>query len=154
MSTLQAEVAQGGTLAAEPSGYEATTPVYKRYVSPQLYARFSPEVQKWYRPYWTPAREQVSIEPLGYAQIGLLNGRSYLRMVYDREPYPPPASVARNLNLVPVFGVAPAQAQVLAEVLGKLSQIVDMHGHWTNGMHAARLAREARAALVAAGAAS
>lgn len=39
-------------VAAPPNGYESTTPVYARYVSPARFARFSPAVQKWYRPYW------------------------------------------------------------------------------------------------------
>lgn len=43
------------------------------------------------------------ISPVAWAQLGLKNGRSYLRMAYDREPYPPPADVVRNLNLKPLF---------------------------------------------------
>jgi hypothetical protein len=36
----------------EPDGYESTTAVYIRYVSPERFRKFSPAVQKWYRPYW------------------------------------------------------------------------------------------------------
>ena len=70
-------------LAAPPNGYEATTPVYTRYVSPARYARFSPAVQKWYRPYWTadaapgnPAAHahRVAVQALqGLANLDTLN---------------------------------------------------------------------------------
>jgi hypothetical protein len=45
-------------------------------------------------------------EPVGWAQRGMRNGETYLRMIYNCTPYPPPADVVRNLNLVPVY-VAP-----------------------------------------------
>jgi hypothetical protein len=50
-------------------------------------------------------------EPVGWAQLGMLNGKTYLRMVYDRTPYPPPADVARNLNLVPLFAAPQPQPE-------------------------------------------
>lgn len=46
---------------------------------------------------------QPAPEAIGWAQLGTLEGKTYLRMVYDRTPYPPPADVVRNLNLVPVY---------------------------------------------------
>lgn len=48
-------------------------------------------------------------EVVAWGQLGMTNGRTYLRMVYDRIPYPPPADVARNLNLVPLY-TAPSPA--------------------------------------------
>lgn len=42
-------------------------------------------------------------EPVAWAQLGLLNGRSYIRFTYDRQPYPPNASLASNLHLKPLF---------------------------------------------------
>ncbi len=48
-------------------------------------------------------------EPVAWGQLGLLNGKTYLRMNYDRTPYPPPADVVRNLNLVPLYADAQPQ---------------------------------------------
>ena len=45
----------------------------------------------------------VPSEPVAWGQLGMLNGRTYLRENYGRTPYPPPADVARNLNLVPLY---------------------------------------------------
>lgn len=55
------------------------------------------------------ALEQQEQEPVAWGQLGLLNGKTYLRMNYDRTPYPPPAGVVRNLNLVPLYA-APLSA--------------------------------------------
>lgn len=52
----------------QPSGYESTTTCYTRWVSPERWAKFSPGVQKWYRPYWAPAQRQ----PLSDEQIDSL----------------------------------------------------------------------------------
>ena len=52
----------------QPSGYESTTTYYTRWVSPERWAKFSPGVQKWYRPYWAPAQRQ----PLSDEQIDSL----------------------------------------------------------------------------------
>lgn len=55
------------------------------------------------------AEAQPVGEPVAWGQLGTLNGRSYLRQAYDRTPYPPPAGVARELNLVPLYAAPPAQ---------------------------------------------
>jgi hypothetical protein len=47
-------------------------------------------------------------EPVAWGQLGTLNGKTYLRIKYDRMPYPPPADVALNLNLVPLYTTPPA----------------------------------------------
>lgn len=49
-------------------------------------------------------------QPVGWAQLGMRNGHTYVRMHYDREPYPPPPDVQRNLNLVPLFATPAAPA--------------------------------------------
>lgn len=55
---------------------------------------------------------QQAAQPVAWGQLGMLNGKTYLRMNYDRTPYPPPADVVRNLNLVPLFAAAqPQQAE-------------------------------------------
>jgi hypothetical protein len=35
----------------EPTAWEATTPVYRKYITESTYQKFSPEARKWYRPY-------------------------------------------------------------------------------------------------------
>lgn len=60
-------------------------------------------------------------QPVAWGQLGMLNGKTYLRMNYDRTPYPPPADVVRNLNLVPLF--AAAQPQQAADELGWLIEM-------------------------------
>lgn len=42
-------------------------------------------------------------EPVAWGQLGTMNGKLYLRENYDRTPYPPPPSIVRNANLVPLF---------------------------------------------------
>lgn len=42
-------------------------------------------------------------DPVAWAQLGMFNGRTYVLYTYEREPYPPPADVVRNLNLVPLY---------------------------------------------------
>lgn len=54
-------------------------------------------------------------EPVAWGQLGLLNGKPYLRMNYDRTPYPPTASVVRNLNLVPLYTAPTPQRQPLTD---------------------------------------
>lgn len=49
-------------------------------------------------------------EPVAWGQIGMRNGHLYLRQSYDRNPYPPPADIARNLALVPLYAAPPAPA--------------------------------------------
>lgn len=65
----------------------------------------------------TPPRAPTMVEPCGWAQLGTLNGRLYLREVYDRSPYPPPADIVRNMNLVPVFAATPPRAALTDEQL-------------------------------------
>lgn len=54
-------------------------------------------------------------EPVAWGQIGMMNGRGYLRLNYDRTPYPPPPSIVRNLNLVPLFAAPPAREPLTDE---------------------------------------
>lgn len=54
-------------------------------------------------------------EPVAWGQLGMLNGHTYLRMTYDHSPYPPPPSVVRNLNLVPLFASPPSASAESAE---------------------------------------
>lgn len=42
-------------------------------------------------------------EPVAWGQLGMLNGKTYLRENWDRSPYPPPPSIVKNLNLVPLY---------------------------------------------------
>ena len=64
-------------------------------------------------------KPQEQAEPVAWGQLGMMNGKTYLRQKYDREPYPPPPDVVRNLNLVPLWTNPPA-----AEVQ---QQAVDLH---------------------------
>ena len=66
-----------------------------------------------------PAAPVQQAEPVAWGQLGMMNGKTYLRQKYDREPYPPPPDVVRNLNLVPLWTNPPA-----AEVQ---QQAVDLH---------------------------
>ena len=50
-------------------------------------------------------------EPVAWAQLGMRNGHTYVRMNYEGHLYPPPPDVQRNLNLVPLYA-APAAAPV------------------------------------------
>jgi hypothetical protein len=50
-------------------------------------------------------------EPVAWAQLGMRNGHTYVRMHYEGHLYPPPPDVQRNLNLVPLY-VAPVAAPV------------------------------------------
>ena len=52
-----------------PTGYESTTPAYIRWVSPERYAQFKPEVQKWYRPYWLAADAVSAGVPEGFVLV-------------------------------------------------------------------------------------
>lgn len=52
---------------------------------------------------------QPAQEPVAWAQLGMLNGRTYVRMHYEGPIYPPSPDVVRNLNLVPLYA-APQQA--------------------------------------------
>ena len=64
-------------------------------------------------------------EPVAWGQLGMMNGKHYLRQKYDREPYPPPPDVARNLMLVPLYLHPPAaEVQLLRDAVAKLSTIV------------------------------
>lgn len=55
-------------------------------------------------------------EPVGWGQLGLRNGHTYVRMHYEGHLYPPPADVARNLNLVPLYAhPSPAQREPLSD---------------------------------------
>lgn len=54
----------------------------------------------------------------------MLNGKTYLRMNYDRTPYPPPADVVRNLNLVPLFAAAQPQQAISAPAQ------IDLSNEW------------------------
>lgn len=71
------------------------------------------------------------MEPLGWVQIGLMNGHHYIRMVYDRNPYPPDANIVRNLALVPVYAtpqpLTPAQAAA-EQLLEALKTMLDEDG--------------------------
>lgn len=56
---------------------------------------------------------QPSAEPVAWAQLGLRNGHTYVRMHYEGHLYPPPPDVQRNLNLVPLYAAPqPALARV------------------------------------------
>jgi hypothetical protein len=50
-------------------------------------------------------------EPVAWAQLGMRNGHTYVRMHYEGHLYPPPPDVQRNLNLVPLYA-APVDAPV------------------------------------------
>jgi len=50
-----------------------------------------------------PAEQPVSGEIVGWAQLGMINGKSYLRETFRDTNYPPSAQVIRNLNLKPLF---------------------------------------------------
>lgn len=65
-------------------------------------------------------------QPVAWGQLGMLNGKTYLRMNYDRTPYPPPADVVRNLNLVPLFAAAQPQ-----QATDKEFDSDDMQEQWT-----------------------
>ena len=52
-------------------------------------------------------------EPVAWAQLGMRNGHTYVRMNYEGHLYPPPADVQRNLNLTPLYA-APVAAPVAA----------------------------------------
>ena len=63
-------------------------------------------------------------EAVAWGQLGLMNGKAYLRMKYDREPYPPPSDVVRNLCLVPLWTHPPAaEVQRLREALKPFAAI-------------------------------
>lgn len=60
------------------------------------------------------ARLRGSGEPVAWGQLGTLNGQLFLRSNYDRTPYPPPPSIVRNLNLVPLY-TAPQSREPLTD---------------------------------------
>lgn len=60
--------------------------------------------------------DATKIEPIGWGQLGLLNGKTYLRENYNRCPYPPPSDVIRSLQLVPFYDQSAIDAAVLAAV--------------------------------------
>ncbi len=59
-------------------------------------------------------------EPVAWGQLGTLNGHTYLREKYDRSPYPPPADIVRNLNLVPLYAAPQQRTPLSDEVVAKL----------------------------------
>lgn len=63
-------------------------------------------------------------EPVVWAQLGLLNGRLYLRMAYDRVPYPPPADVVRNLNLKPLYARPDPRVAELKKLIVDIDQAI------------------------------
>ena len=71
-----------------------------------------------------PAAPVQQAEPVAWGQLGMMNGKTYLRQKYDREPYPPPPDVVRNLNLVPLWTNPPAaEVQRLREALKPFAAI-------------------------------
>lgn len=62
-------------------------------------------------------------QPVAWGQLGMLNGKTYLRMNYDRTPYPPPADVVRNLNLVPLFAAAQPQQDELQQAKARIDRL-------------------------------
>jgi len=65
----QALAATPAPIGGPPHGYESTTPAYIRWVSPERYAKFSPKVQAWYRPYWLAATPAPAPQPLTVEEI-------------------------------------------------------------------------------------
>ena len=60
-----------------------------------------------------PAASGEPAKPVAWAQLGMRNGHTYVRMHYEGHLYPPPPDVQRNLNLVPLYATAqPAPALV------------------------------------------
>ena len=53
--------------------------------------------------------------PVAWAQLGMRNGHTYVRMHYEGHLYPPPPDVQRNLNLVPLYAAPPAPAAAQAK---------------------------------------
>lgn len=45
-----------------------------------------------------------ALVPVAWAQLGLRNGHTYVRMFYEGHIYPPGFDVVRNLNLAPLYG--------------------------------------------------
>lgn len=80
----------------------------------------------------TPPPVEQAAQPVAWGQIGMLNGHAYLRMAYDRTPYPPPADVVRNLNLVPLYLHPQRGSEPLTEwsatALNSLMNAVRCHG--------------------------
>lgn len=68
-------------------------------------------------------------EPVAWAQLGMRNGHTYVRMHYEGHLYPPPPDVQRNLNLVPLY-VAPVAAPVAQPLTDE--QIRAIHQHLCN----------------------
>lgn len=72
------------------------------------------------------------VEPVAWAQLGLRNGHTYVRMHYEGHLYPPPADVQRNLNLVPLYA-APQPAPAVAAPVQPLTirQLADITAPWS-----------------------
>lgn len=69
-------------------------------------------------------QQAAQAEPVAWGQLGTLNGKTYLRMAYDRTPYPPPADVVRNLNLVPLYAAAQPQQAATTNDLTELDHVM------------------------------
>ena len=59
-------------------------------------------------------------EPVAWGQLGTLNGQLFLRSNYDRTPYPPPPSIVRNLNLVPLYTAPQSREPLTDEQINQL----------------------------------
>lgn len=68
------------------------------------------------------AQSAASGEPVAWAQLGLRNGHTYVRMHYEGHLYPPPPDVQRNLNLVPLY----AAPQPALAVSGEPATVSDL----------------------------
>lgn len=74
-------------------------------------------------------------EPLAWAQLGMLNGRTYLREPYSNTPYPPPPDVVRNLNLKPLY-LHPSPREARLEALLREAQQLCHLGDGDTDLHA------------------
>jgi hypothetical protein len=93
--------------------------VYDRIDAPEHYTvtrPMEPLVRRFIQARSAIAQPAASGEPVAWAQLGLRNGHTYVRMHYEGHLYPPPPDVQRNLNLVPLYAApqpAPARPDMM-----------------------------------------